>query len=142
MIYTKLTKLAMSIAYKAHHGQTDKTGVPYILHPIHLAEQMIDEDTTCLALLHDVVEDTPVDFEDLKQAGFPDHIINALKLLTHDNTEPYMDYVRKIKTNNIAKTVKLADLIHNSDISRLDVLDDKAKQRNEKYKRAIEILTE
>ena len=80
MIYTLLTKKAMKIAYDAHKGQFDKNGIPYIYHPIHLAEQMDDENTTCVALLHDVVEDTAITFEDLEKEGFTDKILEALKL--------------------------------------------------------------
>ena len=67
MIYTPLTNKAMKLAYRAHHGQTDKCGQPYIFHPYHLAEQMKEEVTVCAALLHDVVEDTPVTIEQLKR---------------------------------------------------------------------------
>ncbi|MBQ4563002.1 MAG: GTP pyrophosphokinase [Lachnospiraceae bacterium] len=141
MIYTKLTKKAMKIAFAAHKDQTDKTGLPYIHHPIHLAEQMTDEVTTCVALMHDVVEDSEITFEDLESEGFPEDVIAALRLMTHDAAVPYMDYVRAIKTNPIATTVKLADLEHNSDLSRLDVVDEWALKRVEKYRQAKEILT-
>ncbi len=140
MIYTKLTKLAMRIAFDAHKEQTDKTGLPYIYHPIHLAEQMTDEVTTCVALLHDVVEDTDLTFEDLEAYGFPSEVIAAMRLLTHDDAVPYMDYVKEIAKNPIAKAVKLADLVHNSDLSRLDTIDEKALKRAEKYKQAMGIL--
>ena len=142
MIYTPLTKKAMIIAYEAHKGQRDKSGLPYIYHPIHLAEQMEDEYSCCAALLHDVVEDTPVSFEDLQRAGIPDGVLDALRLLTHDESEPYMDYVRRIKQNPIAKAVKLADLRHNSDTSRLNELDAAAEARLEKYLQAMLILME
>lgn len=105
MIYTKLTKEAMKIAYNAHHGQTDKNGMPYIFHPIHLAEQMNNEETICTALLHDVIEDTDVTLEKLELRGFSKSILDALKLLAHDEAEPYMDYIEKIKGNQIAKCV-------------------------------------
>lgn len=142
MIYTKLTKFAMKIAFDAHKEQVDKSGMPYIYHPIHLAEQMDDEYSTCVALLHDTIEDTDITFEELLKCGFPAEVISALKLLTHDDSVPYMEYVKEIKNNNIAKKVKLADLIHNSDLSRLDVVDDKVIKRVEKYKKAMSILTE
>lgn len=131
----------MKIAFEAHKEQVDKTGLPYIYHPIHLAEQMDDENTICVALLHDVVEDTDMTFEDLEKEGFTREIIDALKILTHDEAVPYLDYVREIKNNLIATTVKLADLNHNSDLSRLDVVDEKALERVEKYKKSIEILS-
>ena len=140
MIYTKLTKTAMRIAFDAHKDQVDKTGLPYIFHPFHLAEQMTDEVTTCVALLHDVIEDTTVTFDDLAEKGFPAEVLDALRLLTHDPAVPYMDYVAEIKKNPVATTVKLADLRHNSDTTRLDVVDEKALQRVEKYAKAIDFL--
>ena len=132
----------MKIAYNAHKEQTDKNGIPYIYHPIHLAEQMDDENTICVALLHDVVEDTDITLEELKSEGFHDEVIAALKLLTHDDKVPYMEYVRAVKTNAIATKVKLADLRHNSDLTRLDIVDEKAMKRAEKYKEAIKLLEE
>lgn len=82
MIYTKLTKRAMNIAYQAHKNQLDKSGVPYIFHPIHLAEQMETEEECVVALLHDVVEDTTITLEQLAKE-FPESIINAIHCLTH-----------------------------------------------------------
>ena len=137
-----MTKKAMKIAYNAHKEQTDKNGIPYIYHPIHLAEQMDDENTICVALLHDVAEDTDITLEELKSEGFHDEVIAALKLLTHDDKVPYMEYVRAVKENPIATKVKLADLRHNSDLTRLDIVDEKAVKRAEKYKEAINILEE
>ena len=109
MIYTALTVKAMQIAYQAHHGQTDKIGCPYVFHPFHLAEQMQDEYTTCAALLHDVVEDTDMMIEQLADE-FPEPIIEAIKLLTHQEGIDYFEYIRGLKGNDIAKAVKLADL--------------------------------
>lgn len=142
MIYTTLTKKAMKIAFNVHKDQLDKSGMPYVYHPLHLAEQMVDEATTCVALLHDVVEDTDTTFEDLEKEGFTAEIIEALKLLTHDDTVSYMEYIAAVKQNKIAKSVKLADLAHNSDLTRLDVVDEKALKRSEKYKQAIALLQE
>ncbi len=142
MIYTELTKKATKIAFNAHKDQIDKSGLPYIFHPYHLAEQMNDEVSVCVALLHDVVEDTEITFKDLKSLGIPDDIIDALKLLTHDQGIPYMEYIQKIKDseNPVAKVVKLADLRHNSDPTRLTEVDAKTKDRLEKYKAAIKLL--
>ena len=142
MIYTEATKKAMRLCYEAHRGQTDKSGVPYVFHPIHLAEQMRDEDTTVTALLHDVIEDTVYTFDDLVKMGFSENVITALKLLTHDKSVPYMEYVAKIKENPVAKAVKLADLAHNSDLSRLNSVDDKARSRIQKYEAAKKLLLE
>ena len=114
MIYTPLTIKAMGIAYEAHHGQVDKAGVPYIFHPLHLAEKMEDEFSCCAALLHDAVEDTDVTLEQLA-AEFPPEVVEAIRLLTHSPDSDYFDYVRAIRANPIAMKVKLADLAHNTD---------------------------
>ena len=141
MIYTLLTKKAIKLAYKAHKDQYDKAGLPYITHPLHLAEGMSDEYTTIAALLHDVVEDTDITLDDLAKE-FPKEVIDALKLLTHQKGVPYMDYVAKIKTNDIAKAVKIADLKHNSDLTRLDCITDKDLERIKKYQKALELLND
>ena len=142
MIYTDDTKKALRLCFEAHKNQVDKSGMPYVFHPFHLAEQMKDEKNTIVALLHDVIEDTDYTFEDLMQIGFDDDIIDALRLMTHDDAVPYMTYVASIKENPIACTVKLADLQHNSDLTRLDVVDEKAIKRKEKYAEAIRLLNE
>lgn len=142
MIYTELTKKAMKLCFTAHKDQLDKSGNPYVFHPFHLAEQMTDEYTTVTALLHDVVEDTDYTFEDLREMGFPEGVLAALNLLTHDDGAPYMEYVARLKENLIARAVKLADLRHNSDLTRLGVVDDKARRRVEKYRQAIALLEE
>ena len=140
MIYTELTKKALKISFNAHKDQLDKSGIPYVYHPFHLAEQMNDELSTCVALLHDVVEDTDITLDDLKSKGFPDEVIEALVLMTHNDGVPYLDYVRAMKDNPIARKVKLADLAHNIDLTRLDKVDDKAIERINKYKQAVLIL--
>lgn len=140
MIYTKLTKKAMKICFEAHKDQVDKSGIPYVFHPFHLAEQMQDEYSTIAALLHDTVEDTNITFEYLAEQGIPTEVIEALKLLTHDESVPYLDYVKIIKSNDIAKSVKLADLKHNSDLTRLDEAKERDLIRVEKYKKAIDVL--
>ena len=142
MIYTEKTKAALKFCFEAHKNQTDKSGMPYVFHPFHLAEQMKDEETTIAALLHDVVEDTDYKIADLEQMGFSSDVLEALKLLTHNDDTPYMEYVAKIKDNPIAKAVKLADLEHNSDLSRLDTIDEKVLKRKAKYSQAIRLLNE
>lgn len=142
MIYTTLTKKAIRIAFDAHKDQTDKTGLPYIHHPFHLAELMTDEYSTCVALLHDVVEDTDITFEQLEAEGFPPEVMDSLRLMTHDDAVPYMDYVAALKPNPIARAVKLADLAHNSDMTRLDTVDEWSLRRAEKYKAATRLLLE
>ena len=140
LIYTAQTKKALKLCYQAHRDQVDKSGMPYVFHPFHLAEQMTDEATTVTALLHDVVEDTDYTLEDLRAMGFPDAALDAIALMTHDPSVPYLDYVAAIKSNPVARAVKLADLRHNSDLTRLDEADEKTLARVEKYRKAISIL--
>ena len=92
-------------------------------------------------MLHDVIEDTDITIEMLAAEGFPDSVLTALQLLTHDEQVPYLTYVGEIKTNPIASVLKIADLKHNSDLTRLDRIDEKALARVEKYKKAIELLS-
>ena len=144
MIYTLLTNEALRLAYRAHHGQFDYNGIPYVFHPIHLAETMDDEYSCCVALLHDVVEDTEVTLEDL-QTIFPPEITDAVALLTHSDGTDYFDYVRTIKENPIAQKVKLADLAHNSDQSRCvgsNLTEEQLFKWQRKYEIAFQILTE
>ena len=140
MIYTELTKKALKLSFEAHKNQIDKAGLPYVYHPFHLAEQMQDEKTTVVALLHDVVEDTDYTLQDLSALGFDGEIVGAIALMTHDESVPYMQYIAEIAKNPIAKTVKLADLKHNGDLTRLDSVTQKDRQRAEKYKAAIALL--
>ena len=143
MLYTALTRKAMIFAYKAHEGQLDRGGVPYVFHPYHLAEQMDSEYEICTALLHDVVEDTEYTIEDLKTEGFPQEVTDAVSLLTREPDTDYLEYVKRLKPNVIARRVKLADLEHNSDASRAAGEDPKILEiRMEKYRLAREILTE
>ena len=142
MIYTPLTKKALKLCFDAHREQTDKTGMPYVFHPFHLAEQMKDELSTVCALLHDVIEDTEYTFDDLREMGFPESVIEVLTLLTHQEDVPYMDYVRGTCANPVAREVKLADLEHNSDLTRFDSLTEYDLKRNEKYREAIKLLKE
>ncbi len=142
MIYTEKTRRALKLCFEAHKDQVDKSGLPYVFHPFHLAEQMQDENTTITALLHDVVEDTDYTLEDLRDMGFGDEVMEALSYLTHDPKVPYMEYVAKIRENDIARAVKLADLRHNSDTTRMDQVDQKALERVQKYAQAIRLLEE
>lgn len=144
MIYTPMTMKAMKIAYQAHHGQLDYNGIPYIFHPVHLAEQMQDEITCTVALLHDTIEDTSVTLDELKKE-FPPEVTDAVALLTHDENEDYFDYVRRIKDHPVAKRVKLADLNHNSDQSRCigsDLSPERLAYWRDKYSEARRILTD
>ena len=142
MIYTEMTIKAMKIAYDAHMGQLDYNGVPYIFHPYHLAEQMDDEISCTVALLHDVVEDTSITLDDLEQM-FPKQVVEIVMLLTHDEKVDYFEYIRKIKTNAIATKVKLADIKHNSNEARSlgsNLTKEQLLYWKEKYAKAKEIL--
>ena len=137
-----MTQEAMKLCFEAHRKQKDKSGIPYVFHPIHLAEQMETEETIIVALLHDVVEDSDYTIEDLRKKGFSDAVLEAISLMTHADGVDYMDYVAEIKKNPIARVVKLADLRHNSDLTRLEVVDEKALKRRNTYQEAIALLEE
>ena len=142
MLYTPMTKKAMDICFEAHKDQKDKSGQPYVFHPFHLAEQMETEETIIVALLHDVVEDTSVTLDDLAAEGFPQSVLDAIALMTHAPGVNYMDYVAEIKKNPIAKAVKIADLTHNSTLSRLNEVTPKDLKRVEIYREAKAFLLE
>ena len=140
MIYTPLTKKALAMCFEAHRDQVDKSGLPYVFHPFHLAEQMDDEASVCVALLHDVMEDADYTVDDIRVLGMPAAVIEALLLLTHDASEPYLDYVARVARNPLAAKVKRADLRHNSDLSRLDEVTDLDRARVEKDQKALAII--
>jgi hypothetical protein len=140
MIYTPMTKRAIEFAFDAHRGQNDKSGLPYITHPLHVAEQADTEDECVVALLHDVLEDTDFSAEDMISFGFSDRQVAALKLLCHDDAVPYLEYVKAIRSNPIARKVKLADLRHNSDLTRLNVVTPRDIERAETYQKAMDLL--
>lgn len=133
-------QIAKKIATRAHAGQFDKAGRPYIEHPEHVAKDVCGDKAKALAWLHDVVEDTDTTFAELAATGIDDEVIEALRLLTHDESVPYFEYVNAIKSNALARTVKLSDLRHNSDLSRLKEITDWDLQRRDKYLQAIKIL--
>lgn len=149
MIYTPLVQKAIKFAYRAHHGQTDQSGIPYIFHPFAVAEMVCasspQELFVCAALLHDVLEDTRITIEEL-QKEFPKEVAEAVMLLTHQPGEDYYEYVGRLKDHPMAKLVKLMDLKHNMDMSRLDgcsgISDGQKARWEQKYKKALEILGE
>lgn len=142
MFYTPMIRAAMKLAYKAHEGQLDRSGVPYIFHPIHLAEQFEEgeEAEVCVALLHDVMEDTDYTVDDIREAGMSEEVIEALLLLKHDPEVDYLDYVRTLGANEIAWKVKIADLRHNYDLTRLEEVTEKDIARFRKYWSALRLL--
>ena len=142
MIYTSLTRLALKVSFEAHKDQVDHSGTPYVYHPYHLAEQMTDETTTCIALLHEVVEDTDITLAQLREMGFPDIVVEAVGVLTREHSVPYQEYIKRVKSNPLARIVKLADLEHNSDMSRLQEIDERSKSLAKRYEKARACLME
>ena len=106
MLYTKMTKIALKLCFEAHKEQTDQSGMPYVFHPFHVAEQMQDENSTIVALLHDVVEDTVYTLEDLRCFGFSDEVLEAIALLTHEPDVPYVEYLERINTNQLHRLIR------------------------------------
>lgn len=142
ILTTEMTVRAARIAENAHFGQQDRTGMPYILHPAHLAAQLDSEVTVTAALLHDVAEDTAVTLSDLEKE-FPAAVMAVLRLLTHTHGEDYTAYLLRLKENPDAFAVKCADLKHNMDESRIlpgTVSDAQLKKWREKYARASAVL--
>jgi guanosine-3',5'-bis(diphosphate) 3'-pyrophosphohydrolase len=140
MLKTKIES-AILLATEAHAGQTDKGGYPYILHPIRVMLAMKSDEAKIVAVLHDVIEDTPVKIADIKEAGYSEEVIAGLLAMTHKHNEPYFDYIDRVNDNDLAREVKLADLTDNMDISRLPGLPTEHDlKRTKKYRHAERIL--
>lgn len=133
--------IALAISKKAHAGQVDKAGVDYIQHPLYVASQVETEQEKAVALLHDVLEDSDITAADLLAYGLSNEVVTAVQTLTKKKGQSYQDYLEKVKSNNLARVVKLADLKHNSDLSRLKSVSDTDRERVEKYKKAIYYLS-
>lgn len=133
---------AIILATRSHAGQTDKLGEPYILHPIRVMSKLPDENSRIVAILHDVVEDTALTIEEIREAGASEEIIEALMLLTKEKGKDYTKYLLEVAKNPLAKTVKLADISDNSNPDRLNKLPaDIRKKLQEKYSKAKEMLS-
>lgn len=132
-------ELAYEIASRAHANQVDKAGKPYLHHPLAVADGVESEEAKVVALLHDIAEDTPITLDSLR-ALFGDTIADALTCLTHREGERYDEYVRRAAANPLARKVKMADLTHNMDLSRLPVVTDWDRERVKKYQRAMAYL--
>ena len=133
--------IALAIARKAHAGQVDKAGVDYIQHPLYVASQVKTEQEKAVALLHDVLEDSDITAADLLAYGLSNEVVTAVQTLTKKKGQSYQDYLGKVKSNNLARVVKLADLKHNSDLSRLKTVSNTDYERVKKYKNAIRYLS-
>lgn len=138
--YNEQLQFALELAIQKHKNQKDKSGKPYILHPLHVMETVKSDDAKIVAVLHDIIEDTDVTEEDLLNAGLSKHIVDAIVILTRSRDEDYMDYVKNLSSNPLAKEVKLADLQHNMDLRRLSTLKESDLDRNRKYQIAYHYL--
>ena len=132
---------AVSIAARAHRGQKDKAGAPYLLHPLRMMLRMETEAAMMAAVLHDVVEDTDWTLERLREEGFSDEVLEAVDCLTHREGESYQQFVERVLTNPIARQVKIADLEDNMNVRRIGQLGPRDLERLEKYHRAWRVLT-
>lgn len=133
---------ALELALKAHRGQVDKAGMPYILHPLRLMLKMTTDEARIVALLHDIVEDSPYTLDDLRQMGYADTILEAVDCLTKRADEDYMVAMQRVRHNPVARQVKLADLEDNMDIRRLSTLTEKDAERLRRYRAAWAFLQE
>ncbi len=136
----KLLDKAIIIAVNAHSGQVDKAGEDYICHPLRVMLKLKTEEERIVGILHDVIEDTNMTYEQLRSEGFSETIIIALKNVTKEKVETYTDFVNRAKSNEISRVVKLADLEDNLDIARIHNPSKKDYERLEKYKNARAIL--
>ena len=132
---------AIQIAVEAHMGQTDKGGHPYILHPLRVMMSVSDTLEKTVAVLHDVVEDSPWTFEALLKEGFSIEVIDALKSVTKvASSESYELFIQRALSNPIGRRVKIADLRDNLDVTRVTKLGEKDLERLNKYKHALTVL--
>ena len=129
-------ELALQIAQKAHVGQVDKAGKDYILHPITVSSYMDTDTEKAIAYLHDVLEDTNVTVDELRTI-FSNEIVDTVITLTHRKDESYFEYIQRISKSKLAKKVKVADLLHNLDITKIKEPSKQDYERLEKYKKAI-----
>jgi len=132
---------AIEIAVQAHKGTSDKGGSPYILHPLAVMHNLDTDDEKIVGVLHDVVEDTQWTFEKLLDEGFSVTVVDALRSVTKQGGgEDYFDFIQRAKKNPLGRKVKIADIQHNMDVTRIKVISDKDATRLNKYKKALEIL--
>ncbi len=139
-ISPELLDLAITIAHQAHAQQVDKAGQPYINHPLKVMEQMDSLETKIVAVLHDAIEDSDLTLDHLYQQGFPTMIVEAIAAITKLDHEAYEDYLERVMHNAIARKVKIADVTHNLDISRIAHPTDRDYQRLEKYRKVLALL--
>ena len=140
MSYNEQFQIALELAVEKHKNQTDKAGNPYILHPLHVMENVNSKDGKIVAILHDIIEDTDITEDYLLKIGLSKRIVDAVVALTRSEDIDYQEYIKNLGSNPLAKEVKLADLEHNMDLKRLPTLEEKDLERNRKYQIAYHYL--
>lgn len=138
--YNEQFQIALELAVEKHKNQTDKAGNPYILHPLHVMENVNSKEGKIIAILHDIIEDTDVTEDYLLKIGLSKRIVDAVVALTRSKGMDYQEYIKNLSSNPLAKEVKLADLEHNMDLKRLPTLEEKDLERNRKYQIAYHYL--
>lgn len=138
--YNEQFQIALELAVEKHKNQTDKAGNPYILHPLHVMENVNSKEGKIIAILHDIIEDTDVTEDYLLKIGLSKRIVDAVVALTRSEDMDYQEYIKNLSSNPLAKEVKLADLEHNMDLKRLPTLEEKDLERNRKYQIAYHYL--
>ena len=138
--YNEQFQIALELAVEKHKNQTDKAGNPYILHPLHVMENVNSKEGKIIAILHDIIEDTDVTEDYLLKIGLSKRIVDAVVALTRSKDIDYQEYIKNLGSNPLAKEVKLADLEHNMDLKRLPTLEEKDLERNRKYQIAYHYL--
>ena len=138
--YNEQFQIALELAVEKHKNQTDKAGNPYILHPLHVMENVNSKEGKIVAILHDIIEDTDVTEDYLLKIGLSKRIVDAVVALTRSEDIDYQEYIKNLSSNPLAKEVKLADLEHNMDLKRLPTLEEKDLERNRKYQIADHYL--
>ena len=138
--YNEQFQIALELAVEKHKNQTDKAGNPYILHPLHVMENVNSKDGKIVAILHDIIEDTDITEDYLLKIGLSKRIVDAVVALTRSEDMDYQEYIKNLSSNPLANEVKLADLEHNMDLKRLPTLEEKDLERNRKYQIAYHYL--
>ena len=138
--YNEQFQIALELAVEKHKNQTDKAGNPYILHPLHVMENVNSKEGKIVTILHDIIEDTDITENYLLKIGLSKRIVDAVVALTRSEDMDYQEYIKNLSSNPLAKEVKLADLEHNMDLKRLPTLEEKDLERNRKYQIAYHYL--
>lgn len=138
--YNEQFQISLELAVEKHKNQTDKAGNPYILHPLHVMENVNNKEGKIVAILHDIIEDTDITENYLLKIGLSKRIVDAVVALTRSEDMDYQEYIKNLSSNPLAKEVKLADLEHNMDLKRLPTLEEKDLERNRKYQIAYHYL--